>query len=121
MTTPILPQTEQTDKAALIAATATLTRLQANSLARRRKAVIAEWIAVTLDTIEALREFYHRLQVWQLRPDYTVDEDVFLSTVQDLADAGLLDWLDGSPQDATGPRPKVDDLARVLGLNLEEK
>ncbi|RME79664.1 MAG: hypothetical protein D6784_00390 [Chloroflexi bacterium] len=79
----------------------------------RHLAEIIEWRNHTRRTIATLRHFESLLASWQTHPP---TPEQFNRAVAILADAGLLDWLDGSPQDSITPRPSIDDLAAAVGV-----
>jgi len=62
-------------------------------------------------SMRPLRTFYHTLQGWQ---QYTalIPDDVFMAAIEDLAQAGLLDWLDGNPLDCVNSEPRDIDALR---------
>ena len=86
---------------------------QKSSSRNGRLAEIIEWRNYTRRTIATLRHFDSLLASWQTYPP---TPDQFNRAIATLADAGLLDWLDGSPQDSITPRPSIDDLAAAVGV-----
>lgn len=56
---------------------------------------IQAWLKATDQAMEALRSWRAYLQVWQ-QYQAPIQDDFFMAVVQDMAQAGLLEWLDGS-------------------------
>jgi hypothetical protein len=70
--------------------------------------VVDNWLAETAAAIEALILWRGYLVAWREFPD-PVDDDLFMNVVDDLAQAGLTEWLDANPEG-------IDDLrAAVTG------
>lgn len=68
--------------------------------------IIEGWISASEVAIEALFNWKTYLRVWQQYPA-SVPDDVFMSVVRDMAEAGLAEWLDASWAD-------IDALRKVV-------
>lgn len=71
---------------------------EADALERKAAArgpVIQDWIESVESAIEALLNWKKDLQSWQCHP-YVTDQ-AFMSAIQDINEAGLMDWADGNP------------------------
>jgi hypothetical protein len=70
--------------------------------------IIQDWLNETAKAIEAMRVFQVYLRAWQHHPNLgRLPDDAFMSVIQDMAQAGMMGWLD---------RPELDALrAAVTG------
>jgi hypothetical protein len=70
--------------------------------------IIQDWLNETAKAIEAMRVFQAYLRGWQHHPNLgRLPDDAFMSVIQDMAQAGMMGWLD---------RPELDALrAAVTG------
>jgi hypothetical protein len=72
--------------------------IEADALARKAAArgpVLQDWIESTEAAIEALLNWKADLQSRRSHPH--VSDAAFMSAIQDLNEAGLMDWADGNP------------------------
>lgn len=67
---------------------------------------IQAWLKATDQALEALHGWRAYLQVWQ-QYEAPIQDDFFMAVVQDMAQAGLLEWMDGS-------EAGLDNLREVL-------
>ena len=67
---------------------------------------IQVWLDATDAALNALHTWRAYLQVWQ-QYEAPIQDDFFMAVVQDMAQAGLLEWLDGS-------EAGLDNLREVL-------
>lgn len=65
---------------------------------RIRTELLNHWSLSTSQAIAALIDFRSALHRWQATGD-TIADASFMAEVQKMAEAGLLDWLDGNPND----------------------
>ena len=73
---------------------------------------IQAWLEATDQALNALHSWRAYLQVWQ-QYQAPIQDDFFMAIVQDMAQAGLLEWMDGS-------EAGLDNLRTVLtegGIN----
>lgn len=77
-----------------------------------RQKVVAEWIAVTEETIYTLQTWLGLLEVWQSLG--RAEPDDFAEACRQLKEAGLGVWVDEAS------RPGIEALARAVGLRIEE-
>ncbi len=68
--------------------------------------IFEDWIANAEAAIDALFNWKAYLRAWQSHPQTgQLPDDLFMSVVQDMAQAGLMAWLD---------RPELDQLRHVI-------
>lgn len=69
---------------------------------------IQEWLAETDKALEALLNFKAYLKAWSIHPDLgKINDDLFMSVIGDLSDAGLMEWFDECPAGIDELREKV--------------
>lgn len=71
-----------------------------------KQAMITDWLRRIDTAVDALYTFRAYLVVWNSFP--TITDDLFMSALQDVSEAGLLEFFDGMPS------PTLDELREVL-------
>lgn len=69
---------------------------------------IRDWLKATDAAISALHSWRAYLQVWQ-QYQAPIEDDFFMAVVQDMAQAGLLEWMDGSEAGLDGLRAALTE------------
>lgn len=71
-----------------------------------KQAMTIDWLRRIDKAVDALYTFRAYLVVWNSFP--TINDDLFMSALQDVSEVGLLDFFDGMPS------PTLDELREAL-------
>lgn len=68
-------------------------------MTNQREYLITSWLQRCGRAVEALYSFQSYLAIWAAHDEAIIADDMFMSVLDDMAQAGLLEFMDGGPLD----------------------